>query len=1238
MKKLEKRRLLGIISEETKKKYNINNNIAELLGTRGIFKDEDVAPFLSDSFTPNIFNIKNMNKVLDRIMLAVIMNQKICIWGDYDADGLGASSTLYLGLKELTNNVFVYIPHRHKEGYGLNQYGLDILIKEKVDLMITVDCGISEIENVKYAKQYMDVIVTDHHEPKEELPDCLIMDLKQPQETYEFKELAGAGLAFYIVVGLLGIDKAMKFIDIPALSTIADVVPLNSDNRSLVKQGLLKMNSKPVIGIQALLNAGDISSKVKAETIAFGLAPMINSKGRLGSAKETVSLLISKNPEFAKNLASEFKKTNDDRKTVERQIYKEAIEMIEGQKLYNNKIIVVVGQNWNKGVVGIVASKIKEKYYRPVLICSETIDTDNNSVISGSGRSIDGLNIHELMSKIDDVFITWGGHAAACGFSLSGDRFFEMKSRIEDEANKLDNNLFVNKVLYDMILEPEDITLDFVKELDIIEPCGQGNPKPRFLIQKMLIKTFKEIGSEKNHLSIILGKGKTELNAIWFNHTMDDLKAMENIDIVFELQINEFANRISIQLLIQDIFFYEENIKKSKKSDSTIFMYDIYKDMEFPERLQNAKIKQFNKCNLYNLVDVANYKPIRYEDKRNPQIASQAEINREIFIVGTITNIMEMKQGKGLIITFEDEIGQSFSGLLFGQTFLRKIFEQKKTIKKKQLISGKTISFNQGPTISIKTIEDDSPEKHRIYPIYKKVTKMSQDYLKTVREIAINDFDDVDYLTKEIIDEFNILTKKESFQKIHFPKNNNDIKMGYERVIFDELFSLSYRIESNKKTEFKENNIKFTKYEEMKRMINGLPYTLTNGQKQAIKDILNGTLNGERLNALIQGDVGCGKTIVALSIMIAANENDYQSCMMAPTEILAKQHYKDMINLVPKEQVGYLASKTKAAEKRNILSGLKDGTIRYLIGTQSVLNKNVEFKKLGLAIIDEQHKFGVVQRSKLLQADSRPHLITMSATPIPRTVAQALFGDNLILCSIKEKPSNRKEIISSMTNDLNLIYNKLEEEITKGHQAYVVCPLLSESEQETMKDIQSVEQEEKALKKHFANKNINIGIIHGKLKKDESEKIIKDFIDNNIRILISTTIIEVGINVPNATIMVLRNAERFGVSQSHQLRGRVGRGDHQSYFIMNANDDDQKAKIVTSESDGFEIAKKDMRIRGFGEILGENQKGKGDNILLALQNKELYDRISIKVREILSDKKQKEFFDEYFNTKEDTAA
>ncbi len=493
-------------------------------------------------------------------------------------------------------------------------------------------------------------------------------------------------------------------------------------------------------------------------------------------------------------------------------------------------------------------------------------------------------------------------------------------------------------------------------------------------------------------------------------------------------------------------------------------------------------------------------------------------------------------------------------------------------------------------------------EKGEILPVYSTVKNFAQNSLRKVlkKNISANKKYFYENIPDEILKKYKIMERQKALNEIHFPSDHKNLEEAKRRFAIEELMILEMGILEKKfiegVTEGKKYELSDNKFL-VKNYLKNLNFTLTKAQKNVITDIYKELNNGIFINRLVQGDVGSGKTVVAMVLLLYIIENGYQGVIMAPTEILAAQHYLSIKDDFEKLGVRteLLTGSVKGKKKEALLQGIKNGEISLVIGTHALIEDNVEFEKLGLIVIDEQHRFGVVQRKKLRDKGILSNLLVMSATPIPRSLALSIYGD-LDISIIDELPPGRKAIKTKWIGnepDLEKAYNFIEKKLREGRQAYFVVPLIEDSEKMAVK---SIEQYKYEIENRFSG--YKIGILHGKMKNSEKDEVMKSFKNKEIDILLSTTVVEVGINVPNATVISIINAERFGLSSLHQLRGRVGRGEHQSYcFLISKTDNDTskaRLRIMEKTQDGFEIAEEDLRLRKSGEIFGTRQTGFSD--------------------------------------------
>lgn len=513
----------------------------------------------------------------------------------------------------------------------------------------------------------------------------------------------------------------------------------------------------------------------------------------------------------------------------------------------------------------------------------------------------------------------------------------------------------------------------------------------------------------------------------------------------------------------------------------------------------------------------------------------------------------------------------------------------------------------------------------KIFPVYPQTEKITSSYLLSkIQELIYLVKDVPENLSKEILKEENLIPKAQALKNIHFPESEEILEKSRERLAFEELFQVQIDALERKK-DYQESAEKFDisipmNAELVKSFFQTLPFVPTNAQKISIFEILKDMEKEVPMSRLLEGDVGSGKTLVAATVALCAIQSGYQVAVMAPTEVLARQHYEkfseffinECDNLVCKNiQVGLLLGSQKKSEKNEVLLALLNGEVSLIVGTHALIQESVTFQNLGLAIIDEQHRFGVEQRKKL-SVHGNPHILSMTATPIPRTLALVAYGDQ-DLSVLNEMPPGRQEIVTRVASSASRleITRFIDTEFEKGRQAYVVCPLIQESKSEIMAEVKSVTEEYERLKELFPHRKI--GMLHGKLKGEEKDEIMRSFKNKDLDMIVSTSVIEVGVDVPNATMMIIEGAERFGLSQLHQFRGRVGRGKQQSYCFLfpskESSKDNDRLQAMEKFSDGFKLAEIDLRLRGPGEVYGIRQSGIPDLKMATLTDQKFVHRV-----------------------------
>ncbi|AWI26179.1 ATP-dependent DNA helicase RecG [Flavobacterium pallidum] len=613
---------------------------------------------------------------------------------------------------------------------------------------------------------------------------------------------------------------------------------------------------------------------------------------------------------------------------------------------------------------------------------------------------------------------------------------------------------------------------------------------------------------------------------------------------------------------------------------------------------------------IHTYADLVNFYPNRYIDRTRYYKINELRNNpAEVQIVGKIVHIktVEQKKGQRLVATFTDGTGEMELIWFQGIKWVRESLQLNAPI----VIFGKCNVFNglySMPHPEMELLKDHEQHlRSAMQPVYPSTETLANRGIsnrvvnKMMQQLFLetgNTFTET--LPAWLLEELKLVSKNSALFNIHFPKSANALAKAEFRLKFEELFFIQLQLIT--KNIVRKQRIKGHPFTKVGPYFNEffnrhLPFDLTNAQKRVLKEIRNDMGGSAQMNRLLQGDVGSGKTIVALMTMLLALDNGFQACLMAPTEILANQHYLGLTELAKDLNINIkiLTGSTKTADRKIIHEELENGSLHILIGTHALLEDKVKFQNLGLAVIDEQHRFGVEQRSKLWKKnDIPPHVLVMTATPIPRTLAMSLYGD-LDISVIDELPPGRKPIQTVHRYDTNRlkVWKFIRDEIAKGRQIYIVYPLIQESEKMDFKDLMDGYE---SISRDFPLPQYAVSIVHGKMKPADKDSEMERFSKGKTNIMVATTVIEVGVNIPNASVMIIESAERFGLSQLHQLRGRVGRGAEQSYCILMtghklSNDSKTRMETMVSTNDGFEIAEVDLKLRGPGDLMGKQQSG-----------------------------------------------
>lgn len=626
-------------------------------------------------------------------------------------------------------------------------------------------------------------------------------------------------------------------------------------------------------------------------------------------------------------------------------------------------------------------------------------------------------------------------------------------------------------------------------------------------------------------------------------------------------------------------------------------MIDLEKDVKYIKGVGPNRCALLNKLGIFTLKDLITYYPRTYQDRSKPKFLCECEDGEEVLIEAVACARLTNARLKGKTmqkLVVRDETA-SATITWFNQTYLKDKFnigEKYKFFGKVTKKAGK-IMFNSPVFENL----DTNKNTGRIVPIYPLTYSLSQNNIRKIMEAGIAEVYGKlpETLPEYLIKENQLENINEATKHIHFPDEFKDFNIARNRLVFEELLSVQLallQLKNNNITEQK--GIQFDKNAKMSDVINSLPFRLTKAQLRVLEEIDGDMESKKSMNRLLQGDVGSGKTVVAMCAAYKAVKSGYQTAIMAPTAILATQHLENFKNILEKLGIRceLLISGITKKQKEGILERLQNGEIDILIGTHAIIEENVIFKNLGLVVTDEQHRFGVKQRTRIAEKGENPDVLVMTATPIPRTLALILYGD-LDISIIDELPPNRKKIETFSVNKkmTERVNNFIRKQIEEGRQAYIVCPLVEENEE---MDLKSVEKLYETYSKEVFP-DYKVSFIHGKMKQREKDEIMENFKAKKIDILISTTVIEVGVDVPNANIMVIENAERFGLAQLHQLRGRVGRGEYKSYCILKTDGKGEntrkRMKVMVDTNDGFIISEKDLELRGSGDFFGTMQHG-----------------------------------------------
>lgn len=617
-------------------------------------------------------------------------------------------------------------------------------------------------------------------------------------------------------------------------------------------------------------------------------------------------------------------------------------------------------------------------------------------------------------------------------------------------------------------------------------------------------------------------------------------------------------------------------------------------NIQYLKGVGSARAAEFNKLGVGTVDALLRLYPRNYEDWSKVVSIKEAPLDETCCIRGIVSHTPTKHLINGGRILYKTSItdGKSLLNLTF---FNNKYIPQMLKENEEYLFYGKVLYSRIGAKEMLSPMFIKSEQNEKIRPIYPATAKLASRTIEKSVQEALKYIDDIitETMPEEIRKKYNLCPLKEAVKGLHFPKDKTDLEKCRRRLIFDELFCLQIGLLKLKDKNEKKKSSAIIKNDYTEEFYSLLPFTPTSAQKRAVEEAISDMKTENTMNRLLQGDVGSGKTAVAAAIIYSVAKNGMQSALMAPTEVLAEQHLRTFRKLFDGTGISIelLSGSVSAKQKKEIKEKIKSGEVNLVIGTHAIIQNDVEFNNLGFVVTDEQHRFGVNQRTKLKEKGDNPHILVMSATPIPRTLALIIYGD-LDVSVLNELPANRIAVETYQVNSgyHERIYNFIKKHLDKGLQGYIVCPLVTEGDS----DLIPAEEYYKELSK-TAFKDYRVGLLHGKMKSNDKDKVMRAFVSGEIQLLIATVVIEVGIDVPNAAIMVIENAERFGLSQLHQLRGRVGRGTEKSTCVLVSDAQNEEAtarfNCLCSTTDGFKIADEDLKLRGPGDFFGEKQHG-----------------------------------------------
>lgn len=1201
-------------------RHSISVQTARLLAGRGMSDQEQIECFLHPERYPlsNPADLKGAANAAQKIAQGIQDAAIIHLWAHADADGILALNTAATSLAAAKAAYHCRLIDRD---HNLNQSQEDqdfLFLAKQTNLHILLGADDSDEQLVEQMKQNGQCIVITNK--KTSLCDEGLSAFVTSRYSGSVQQdLSLAALCAKVMSLWAGSTALEKCRDLLFLASALSGCSIKEENRQIYVQcekDFLASSRCLIREILQQLEPALLPASTLSQLVLRRVRPLMESAIRMGQARLLASSLFASRTsrQFLPALEALCNQAEAQDSLIRQNISNGAL----GQRGVGNAF--VIEDNAPLDRICKTAEILSRQAEQPMLILSRQPAGCIGAVVSSGS-----FRVQEVLAK-EGVLFRKG--RTIPGYILVCDNAQQLCQRFNRAIQMADPALFEEIRQYDMEVSIRDLSDDLAAQLSWLAPFGPGNPAATFLIQDGAMKTVRLRGKNAQNFACELYDETGSIKAMAFD--MDQPAHRIGNDFLVSLKIqDDFAITHKGALAAIRCIRRSDNHKERDLANQSTRYGSIDPKLAHPLSvlgLWSTKEKQFNSKNIFSIGDLLHFFPRRYYDFRRSTCMDNVRSTDEKYRVeGTITHITSTK--KGIVAIASDPHGKPFRIFWFNQSWIMDHLKKGDSIS----VCGSFRFLPGGPPAITPLFWSKNPgELNRLIPVYSKIRGMSDTFLENTVQSALEYIDNADYLEIEIARKYNLPCLYDTYRMLHRPQNDLDLEDGARRTVFDSLLQSALLLKARESKAGGTNDFAWPIADNhcWKILHDALPYCLTEDQKTALSHMWKTICRHERLNALVQGDVGSGKTIVAVFMMAAAAANGLQAVMLAPTEVLAAQHFEEVQrygSLLGLETV-LLSGSVKAREKKAILKDIADGQAKLIVGTHALLQKNVEFDKLGLLVIDEQHKFGVEQRELLTTGQMPPHVINMSATPIPRTMAQAFLGIGIQIENIKTRPQGRKPVITQLLTDDTEINQKILEQVQAGHQCYVVCPAIDEHEDDNS-SISSVEEVKKEMEAFFRHHTeVQISAISGRMKSKEITANVEAFASRKTNVLISTTIVEVGVNIPNATLMVIKNAERFGLAQAHQLRGRVGRGSDQGYCILQTRPDDPKANILLSTSDGFEIASQDLRLRGTGSLVGNIQSGKSIDTSLILSHASQFEQIQQDAAAIITSAQRKSVY------------